>query len=52
MPINSYEDYALSWRPDKTQLTRPFYRSLIKRLEEDILSGKLAKIPAYPLKES
>lgn len=48
MPINSYEDYALSWRPDKTQLTRPFYRSLIKRLEEDILSGKLAKNTRLP----
>lgn len=43
MPINSYENYPLTWRPDKTKLTRPIYRSLIQQLEEDILSGKLQK---------
>lgn len=48
MPINSYEDYILSWRPDKKQLKRPIYRSLIKLLEEDILSGKLTKNTRLP----
>jgi DNA-binding transcriptional MocR family regulator len=43
MPINSYENYPLTWRPDKTKLTRPLYKSLIQQLEEDILSGKLQK---------
>ncbi|MGG5358294.1 MULTISPECIES: PLP-dependent aminotransferase family protein [unclassified Enterococcus] len=43
MPINSYENYPLTWRPDKTKLTRPIYKSLIQQLEEDILAGKLQK---------
>ncbi|EPI02072.1 transcriptional regulator, GntR family [Enterococcus faecalis 13-SD-W-01] len=48
MPINSYEDYILSWRPDKSKLKRPIYRSLIKLLEEDILSGKLVENTRLP----
>jgi hypothetical protein len=41
MPINSYENYALSWRPVKERLTRPYYQSLVQQLEADILSGAL-----------
>lgn len=44
MPINSYENYALSWRPVKERLTRPYYQSLVKQLEADILSGALQKM--------
>ena len=43
MPINSYENYALSWRPVKERLTRPYYQSLVQQLEADILSGTLQK---------
>lgn len=48
MPINSYEDYPITWRPDKTQLTRPIYKSLIQQLEEDILTSKLQKNTQLP----
>ncbi|WP_165005232.1 MULTISPECIES: PLP-dependent aminotransferase family protein [unclassified Enterococcus] len=41
MPINSYENYLLTWRPDKKKLSRPIYKSLVKQLEDDILSNKL-----------
>lgn len=44
MPINSYENYALSWRPVKERLTRPYYQSLVQQLEADILSGALQKM--------
>lgn len=48
MPINSYEDYPITWRPDKTKLTRPIYKSLIQQLEEDILTSKLQKNTQLP----
>lgn len=48
MPINSYEDYFLSWKPDRNRLKRPIYVSLIKQLEEDILSGQLSKNTRLP----
>lgn len=48
MPINSYENYALSWRPVKERLTRPYYQSLVQQLEADILSGALQKNVKLP----
>lgn len=48
MPINSYDDYLLSWRPNKEKLKRPVYRSLIKLLEKDIFSGKLTPNTRLP----
>lgn len=42
MPINSFVDYPMSWRPDKTTLKRPLYLSLAKLLEHDIANGVLA----------
>ncbi|OQO68498.1 GntR family transcriptional regulator [Enterococcus villorum] len=48
MPINSYDDYPITWRPDKTKLTRPIYQSLIQQLEEDILTNKLQKNTQLP----
>ena len=44
MPINSYENYVLSWRPVKERLTRPYYQSLVQQLEADILSGALQNV--------
>ncbi len=52
MPINSYDNYPLTWRPDKQKLKRPYYRSLIQQLEQDILKNKLQKTLSYPPKES
>ncbi|ANY70191.1 GntR family transcriptional regulator [Paenibacillus sp. BIHB 4019] len=42
MPINSFVDYPMSWRPDKTILNRPLYLSLAELLEHDIAIGLLA----------
>jgi len=42
MPTNSFENFYLSWLPDRTQLKRPFYLTLANALEGDIISGKLA----------
>lgn len=42
MPVNSFLDYPMTWRPEKQQLKRPIYLSLAEQLEEDIKSGLLA----------
>lgn len=42
MPINSFLDYHMSWKPEKQHLNRPIYLSLAKMLEEDIKNGLLA----------
>lgn len=42
MPINSFDHYPMSWKPDRNRLTRPFYRSLAQLLEHDITHGLLA----------
>lgn len=41
MPVNSFEDYPLTWKPCKTLLKFPMYISLSELLEQDILSGRL-----------
>jgi DNA-binding transcriptional MocR family regulator len=41
MPVNSFDHYPLSWKPDKTKLTVPYYKSLSLDLEEKIRSGEL-----------
>ena len=48
MPTNSFENFYLSWTPDKSKLKRPYYLTLANALETDIISGKLspgAKLP-------
>ena len=42
MPTNSFNNFYLSWTPDKTKLKRPYYLTLANALEADIVSGKLA----------
>ncbi|MEH7118131.1 PLP-dependent aminotransferase family protein [Neobacillus vireti] len=42
MPVNSFENYPMSWKPDKKQLFPPLYRSIASLLEYDILNGFLA----------
>ncbi|WP_099468624.1 aminotransferase-like domain-containing protein [Konateibacter massiliensis] len=42
MPVNSFENYPLSWKPDKSRLKAPYYLSLAKALENDIARGLLA----------
>lgn len=38
---NTYNHFFLSWQPDLTQLTKPYYLSLANMLENDIKNGKL-----------
>ncbi|WP_125606680.1 aminotransferase-like domain-containing protein [Lapidilactobacillus bayanensis] len=48
MPISQYDEGSLTWRPNKEQLKRPIYRSLIKQLEKDILAGRISKNTRLP----
>lgn len=41
MPVNSFENYPMSWKPDLKNTTGPKYLALVKLLEEDIESGAL-----------
>lgn len=41
MPINSFEDYPLTWKPSKDRLKSPIYISLSELLEQDIIDGRL-----------
>ncbi|MDE5931439.1 MAG: PLP-dependent aminotransferase family protein [Lachnospiraceae bacterium] len=48
MPVNSFENYPMAWKPQKENLTKPYYLSIASCLENDILTGKLpedAKLP-------
>ena len=42
MPINSFAEYPMSWKPARAGLKRPIYLSLAQRLESDIGAGLLA----------
>lgn len=42
MPVNSFDHYPMSWKPDKKALKRPFYHAIAALLEQDILNGYLA----------
>lgn len=41
MPINTFDDYPLAWKPSRDKLKPPLYRSLAKDLEEKIRTGQL-----------
>lgn len=41
MPVNSFEDYALSWKPDKAELSSPISLCLADLMERDIRNGDL-----------
>lgn len=41
MPINFFENYPMSWKPDKAILKRPFYLSVARALMHDIFVGIL-----------
>ena len=34
MPVNSFDDYPMAWKPDKARLAAPFYQSIAGALEE------------------
>lgn len=48
MPINSFDNYPMSWKPNKDELKRPFYLSLASQLEQDITNGYLAPDTKLP----
>ncbi len=41
MPINSFENYPMSWKPELTGMKGPLYKVLAGMLADDIKSGKL-----------
>lgn len=45
MPINSFDHYPLSWKPDLSRLSRPYYLSLARDLEEKSLPVNCRKAP-------
>ncbi len=48
MPINSFDQYPLSWKPEREGLTRPYYASLLENLEKEIRSGHLSEGTKLP----
>ncbi|MDR1733014.1 MAG: PLP-dependent aminotransferase family protein [Synergistaceae bacterium] len=39
MPVNSFEDYPLTWKPKLDRSNRSLYQSLARQLEQDITDG-------------
>lgn len=48
MPVNSFENYPMSWKPHISSGTEPLYLSLASQLESDIYSGQLAPNTKLP----
>lgn len=48
MPVNSFANYPMSWKPDRSLLERPIYQSLAALLEQDIRNGFLAPDTKLP----
>jgi hypothetical protein len=39
MPVNSFEDYPMSWKPRIAQTNNPLYIAIAEQLEHDIKGG-------------
>lgn len=48
MPVNSFEDYPMAWKPERAKLERPYYLSLAQQLERDISEGRLPENTKLP----
>lgn len=48
MPVNSFDDYYMSWKPERERLERPYYLSLAQQLERDITEGHLPENTKLP----
>lgn len=48
MPVNSFENYPMSWKPQKSTLEKPYYLSIAASLERDITSGRLPENTKLP----
>ena len=42
MPVNSFDNYPLTWKPEKAKLVPPYYKALAEDLEANIKTGLLA----------
>ena len=51
MSVNSFDGYPLSWRPNKSALSQPYYLSLAADLEQQIRSGTLLPGTQLPPQE-
>lgn len=41
MPVNSFENYPMSWKPSIDGTKKPIYQAIANQLEQDILNGVL-----------
>ncbi|WP_310604754.1 aminotransferase-like domain-containing protein [Anaerosporobacter sp.] len=41
MPVNSFDDYPMSWKPTLSKTKQPIYQALVAQLEADIKDGTL-----------
>jgi len=41
MPVNSFDNYPMTWKPDLSNIKGPLYKALANLLEEDIRTGVL-----------
>lgn len=48
MPVNSFENYPMSWKPDRAKLERPYYLTIANMLEQDIANGNLSANTKLP----
>lgn len=48
MPVNSFDHYPMSWKPDKEKLTSPIYYCLADMMERDIKNGVLTANTKLP----
>lgn len=48
MPVNSFENYPMTWKPKRLEGKEPKYRELAKQLERDIKNGTLAEGTKLP----
>ncbi|GIM28385.1 GntR family transcriptional regulator [Clostridium polyendosporum] len=48
MPVNSFENYPMGWKPDRSRLKRPYYQSIAQLLEQDMKDGYLSPNTKLP----
>lgn len=48
MPINSFDNYPMTWKPNISDKKPPLYKALADLLEEDIKNGKLKPADQLP----
>ena len=42
MPVNSFDEYPMSWKPDLSNISVPLYIAIADQLEQDIKEGRLS----------